>query len=68
MVEVHGARKWVWAGPLLEDHHRPATLRELDAENQTDRAGADDDDVCVGRIDGAHPWRRAWWPQALMAS
>ena len=40
------------------------TLRELDAEDETDRAGADDGDVDVH----GHAWRSGWWPHALIAS
>jgi hypothetical protein len=32
VVEVHRARQRVRVGSLLEDHHGPAALRELDAE------------------------------------
>jgi len=70
VVEVHSPRERVGLRPLLEEHHRSPELRELDAEDETGRAGADDGDVHLD-VDGnrhAHAWRSGWWPQALIAS
>ena len=51
MVEVHGAGQRVRLGELLEDHDRPAALREQHAEHEADGTGADDRHVRVD-VDG----------------